>query len=656
MADYEYQIKIASQLAGERQTTAGLRNLMQTLTATGVHAAHFVTVIGNAWATLGAAKDPTKGAAKELAQLGGKFDSLKASANKVPKTLAQTIVDTGNFRQVPAIPNIAKKQSNTTWHAGSRPGKGFTELMPAKKAQEIAAKYSDAAAKIAAAVRKASAAQQKLTIPQAPAYINGLNTARATMEGYCTSLDKVAEKQKYANYENKCLSGGVGNIGKATLRSRYSLGQLSKDFTGVGKAAKILGNPIAGVTLKFGELAGIMDAGGAAGIYGVAVVGALSLYSAMLKLAAAGGAAYLSLAKFALQADKKSMERITTAVVKAKENINGLFKNVRTSQFADAIEDILSIFDRTTLEAGMLRFILSDLLNPLFDQSAAVGPIVKNLFRGMILGVLEMELAIMKAATWLKKFIPPSLVQDTNNATDALEVGRVAVKALTAAFAALSILVVGLLAIMALVFLTAHLPVLTLIAAILVLYLAVKALCNVFKEPGKAMEDFGKSAATAAGSAITGFVNGIKEKAGEANSAVAALSKGIIDSFSAPLEFGSPSKVFARFGVRTATGYSTAIDKSLPMVENAVSGMAEAAIRSGETLDDVDESLPLGGPLRVEDTRSQTADSNTTTTIDLRGAVFNFGAGADGKRAASDFISQLQSWIDAEVIMAGGTL
>lgn len=106
---------------------------------------------------------------------------------------------------------------------------------------------------------------------------------------------------------------------------------------------------------------------------------------------------------------------------------------------------------------------------------------------------------------------------------------------------------------------------------------------------------------------IQGLINGIKNMAGAVGRAVSDTANTVKNKFKSILGIRSPSKVFAGFGENIGEGLAQGVDKSVGIVDRAISGL------SGTTISGVGISAPnvAGSGLQTGNTSNQTVSINS---------------------------------------------
>jgi hypothetical protein len=262
---------------------------------------------------------------------------------------------------------------------------------------------------------------------------------------------------------------------------------------------------------------------------------------AIVALAAAFAVAIVKMAIFAVKSNKLAMDRLTKATDKASASLTALFADVNVEPFVAAYEEVLSLFDEGTEESKALKLLIESILDPLFEAAVVVGPLVKEMFRGMIFAALQAAIVVAKLRIAILKAVPPEtreMLAELASQVDWLQVafygGAVAIGVIAVALTVLTVVVGVLAAILAGVLLTAVLvvafpfillaaAVAAVIAILYVLYAAVTAGIDFLGELAAA----GYEAAEAM---VDGLVQGIKSGASEFVDAVTAMATDAVNA------------------------------------------------------------------------------------------------------------------------------
>lgn len=395
-------------------------------------------------------------------------------------------------------------------------------------------------------------------------------------------VDKALKAMLAAEKQASKLSAATAKIAAPAQQSGASIEQM----TALAKGA--LG-PMGGVFEKAGLITKGLSDGGLAGA-------AIAAAAAIAVLSAAVMVGIVKLAVLAVTLNKVAMERLNKASEKAKENVVKLFSGVHVEKFVGLVEDVAGLLDESTASAKAVKEILGTMLNPLFDSLGGAGPLLKNFFRGMVVGALLLTIAVLTVRNAMRDTFGVPDLSGLDMLKVALAAGVVTTFALVAALVVLAIagfaLVMGVglalatvtLIPLTLMFAGVALAVLAVTWPFLLLGAVIVAAIVYFDEIQAALSGLVSSGYEAAAGLIDGLVHGITSGAGAAMQAIRNLAGNMTAAMKAALGIASPSKVFASLGAFTAEGFSEGLDDGAGSVESSVEGMAagsvSAAVRS----------------------------------------------------------------------------
>lgn len=405
-----------------------------------------------------------------------------------------------------------------------------------------------------------------------------------------SAADSAASASTRAANEADDLASALKKVDSAADKAAAGLDGIEKESGFMTVKAGELGG-------AFGALPGPMGKVGAVGFQlmdafqkvtmsaGPMGAAAIAAGVAFVALAAAGIAATIALAKFAVESNAEAMKALDTATKKAKEGFAGIFKDVRVDGFVHAYEEVLTIFDEGSTEANAMKTLVETLLNPLFDAAAAVGPLLKEVFRGMIWAALQAAIAVVKLRNAILAALPEearAALKEFAGSIDWVQVafygGAVAAGVIAISFAALSV-IVGILAIaiglalfsavmiVALPFILVAIAVAAVIAILYGLYVAVTAAIDY-------LGGLAEAGIAAASGLIDGIVGGIQSGTGQFVDAIRAMAQAGIGALKSALGIASPSKVFAEFGLQTTAGMAQGVDEGTDDVQASLGAMA----------------------------------------------------------------------------------
>jgi hypothetical protein len=289
----------------------------------------------------------------------------------------------------------------------------------------------------------------------------------------------------------------------------------------------------------------------------------------------------------------RSLLSLDVQTMKFKENLSKIFAGVKIEGFLKGLQQVLQLMDENSASGKALKAIVEVILNPLFDAASAIGPVVKRVFQGMVIGALLAAIAVLKLRNVLRDMIP----QEVRDAMGKFETGAVgmwvAVGVGVAIVGILAVVLAGLsivLVVIAVAMTMALAPLALLIAAFFILVAVLLApviiialLIAYFDDLKAALSTLAAAGIEAATGLMSGLVNGIlsgKDRVMEALRQVAAGAKAALMG---ALGIASPSKVFAELGVHTTAGFAQGVDSGAPAVQDSVNAMVSvpAAASSG---------------------------------------------------------------------------
>lgn len=261
-------------------------------------------------------------------------------------------------------------------------------------------------------------------------------------------------------------------------------------------------------------------------------------------------------------------------IAKFHENLARIFSGVKIEGFLAALKDVLSVFDQTTSSGKALKAIVEGLLNPLFSGLAALAPVAKGFFQGLIIGALMLTVVVLKVKNALKEAFGGSL-----GGINLLKVGVYAGLGAFGALVAILGLVAVALALCAVGVLLFAAPFLLVGAVVAAVVIGIVEAVSWISDAFSSAIDYLSSLSLAdIGSAmIDGLVSGISGAAGAVLGAITGAVGGAISAAKSLLGIASPSKVFAQLGGHTAAGFVEGVDGGAGKVEAAAGGLADAA-------------------------------------------------------------------------------
>jgi hypothetical protein len=239
-------------------------------------------------------------------------------------------------------------------------------------------------------------------------------------------------------------------------------------------------------------------------------------------------------------------------------------------------------------------------------------PLGKDFFLEMMIGALEMYLAVRPIARQIRDWIAPFMT-----AENAATAGKIAIYGIAVAF--------GLVAVAALAAAAAiMLPVVVAIAAIAAIGYGIAA----------AWDWIINDAAAAGSNLVDSFIGMIMAGVDRVVGAAKNLATGAANAFKSALGIASPSKVFAAFGRYTVQGFAQGVEQESPQAQGAVDNMAPAApgggpggaaiarVGGGAVVNLHIENVWFGG--------QKATDQETTSLVEMLRQQLQAGLGAAG--------------------------
>lgn len=256
---------------------------------------------------------------------------------------------------------------------------------------------------------------------------------------------------------------------------------------------------------------------------------------------------------------------------KARENVGRIFGAVNVERFREALQDVLSILDQSTITGRALRAIAETALNPLFDWLAKGGPIAKAFFQGLVIGALLVIIAVLKVRNALRDAFGGSVKSAVDWVKTAMYAGVIAMALMTAGAVALAA-ALAVVAVSVLLFLS---PFLILAGVAVLVGAAIGSAITGIVDGFSAAVDFikGLDFAELGANIVDGLVNGITNGVGRVVAAVKGLGKSAMATFKSTLGIASPSRPFREFGGFTAEGFALGVEENTGRVRAAVDAM-----------------------------------------------------------------------------------
>jgi hypothetical protein len=438
-----------------------------------------------------------------------------------------------------------------------------------------------AATAAAKRVEKAAAAGKDTSELRAAA-----DAAAAAVSKQAKAVDRARGAARSAAKAHDKLASSYKSIEKAAGRAAEASRGQERSFADLFGAAGALGGPLGGVA---GQISGIGDglrAGGKGGgliLLGFAAANALIT---LTKAAVGLGVALLvgagALLKFAVAADKTTSDKLSKAWEKAGKNFKKLFEGVKTEKLIRPVTSLLNLLNKNTSAGKGLAKIFETLLNPIIDGLDKGEPLIKEFFKGLIIGALKAIIVVLMLRNAILRAVPKETREKIKEFIDKLFSLGNAAKAGEGVFKVLTFAVLALVGAFVLLAGVMLIPVAILalftVGPILAVVLAVKKLQQAFKGAGKEAKAGGQEAGTGWSQ---GVIAGIMAGIGPAAKAARALIKAVTGGAKEEAKAKSPSRVMFAFGHEDLAGaVSLGLYRGVPEVRRAGKRVGRAAIES----------------------------------------------------------------------------
>lgn len=334
---------------------------------------------------------------------------------------------------------------------------------------------------------------------------------------------------------------------------------------------------------------------------------------------------------------------------KLQESYGALFADLDIDPLLQAKATVNALFSQSTESGKALKSLLTTFLQPLVNSVKATQPIIKRFFQGLILGTLDVGIALLKVRNWFRRTFGDSELFKRIDATKvALDLGRKSVMALAGAFAVFAVVAVPVLtALGAVAFGVGRL----IFGAFQLIGAALMGLIKTFnfitenwstgwtliKESLGKFWDYIKGIdwADLGTSIIKGILAGLVPGGDMIADAVSSIAKSAWGAFQDTLGIHSPSKVFAELGAAIPQGVKQGVESAAPDAQAAASGMVEAPPASGGS-----GSGARGGSI----------------TIDVGGIVVNAESGDQAKQIAGSIRTELEQVFEQLALQLGAAI
>lgn len=659
-------IDIAAQIAGGPQSIAQLDDLASKLTGMGAKAAVFDDALMRVGADLKAAGAASAAAASALADGRAEFDQLERAAISAAKA-----ADKQALKGV-VPPDVGQRAADAA---------AAVDAFAVKLAG-----LERAAADASAEEKRLAATQDSLknvtghvnkTFAQNAENVSKVRGALGAMGGPLGRLGQIALGPAQAFSQMSAavgtstaaavvaigvvvaLAAAVAALGVAAVAGVGALLVYGVKTADVARSAALAreafaaANPaLAGLTGQFDDLTratGLADAdlqGIAKGLKDAKVSAAqmpAALRAAALAESALGKggsadfvarikAGQLSVSAFARDSERKfggivakQMLGLTAQGATLKRNMTGLFGGLNIEPVLAGLSTLVGLFDKNTAAGRFMGAVFEGLLQPLIDKAGVAATVIEAFALGVAIGFVKMYVAAKPTIAALEDFFG---FKDLSLADTCAAVTKAA--EFLAPVLAVVVGVVGLVVAGFGTLVAAGTAVLAIPIALGVAFgTAMGALV-------KFATDVARTAAQIGNGIVSGVVSGIVGGASAVVSAATNMATSAITAAKRALGIASPSKVFGSIGANVVAGYADAVESGTPTVTSAVESLVEPP--SSPT-----PVLSAGGKPSV-----------AGAAVSFAGAIFNFGAGTDGKQAARDFVETLTLLLEGDAAAVAG--
>lgn len=267
---------------------------------------------------------------------------------------------------------------------------------------------------------------------------------------------------------------------------------------------------------------------------------------------------------------------------KLRESFSALFDDVVVERFLEGLHSITELFSQNTETGRALKGIIDTLVQPLVDQITAGMPLVKQFFKGIVIGALIASIGVNVVRTELAK----AFGDDTIGRVDLM---RVALWAGVAAVGALVLAVVAAVTVFAaLAAVLASLPAILLVVPATIAGV-IYGLYRLVRWVGdQDWPEIGRSI-------VDGIVSGIRSRAATMAQQLRILAADARHTVESALGIRSPSRVFAQIGMQIPRGFAQGVESAAPIASRAVDDMARGTVPDAAAMPSSSTSIDVGG-------------------------------------------------------------
>jgi hypothetical protein len=253
---------------------------------------------------------------------------------------------------------------------------------------------------------------------------------------------------------------------------------------------------------------------------------------------------------------QRQMSSLAVQQQKQKENWASLFRGINVEPFLDALKRLRDILSVNTAAGQALKGLFTTFLQPLFNAAESSIVFMRRFFKQMLIGALELKIAYQDVRNWFARTFGRSNGVQVKDLIDKIQLGRVFVYMLAAAFGVLAVSV-----------LAATWPFVLGAVAIYGLIEGMSALYDLWNEID--WSDLGRSL-------WKGIVDGLEGGWKAVKSVFSDLAHEAAKAFKVALGIASPSKVFAELGYEVPAGVAKGIQVGTPVARQAAADMVQA--------------------------------------------------------------------------------
>jgi hypothetical protein len=362
-----------------------------------------------------------------------------------------------------------------------------------------------------------------------------------------------------AGVQGQVLVDTLEAVARASDALGEDAGNKLKEFVERGRMSqRFVVNPLElqGSGLNFDEIAGELAASLKIGIADARA----ALAEGRVSLAAGADAMKKAVEKKFASINARKLLSIEGLTARLKKSLEAMTSGVNLDPLAKSVDGLLSVFEPTTVTGYALREMLTGLGNAASGSLGGAIPIVKAFMQGLIIGALQVDIAILKLRkSFQDTFGKPEWLAGIDATRTALVAGKVVITSLAVGVA-------------------------TLAAGLAVLggaaYLAVKPLITLWESFQKAKDAITAIDWASLGDAVVrGIVDGIKRTGSTLLvDTVKGLAASVRDTFKAKLEIKSPSRVMQREGRQIPAGAALGVEDGTADVQAAVGAMVPTSL------------------------------------------------------------------------------